>query len=413
MLHAIRRFCLLFGPVYILATLPTIHGAEAITFLKGAPQACEIVVDGEILKGDFEVFVTQYNNTKFGRVCLNSPGGSYFDGIKIARFINDSRISTRVQADGECYSACAIIFMAGITEVGDFEYRDRTLEPGGTIGFHAPYPVVAEGKFDTKQVEESFAFAMAEAGDLVGFSGSFDSEPTRPPGDKELSAILPRALLAKMLKKRKDDMYLIKTIGDAILSGINIDTHQSSREMSVEDALHIAENFEYAETLGYTTWHKRQWEADFVKRHLGKRFAFLDREKGVVMPFYDGIFPYAYIISPGGCCGNNLNHDIFRISRININYDGPMADLNTPMPFLNYSDLRHYHFQRHGILQWIRLRVKGLVGRRLVGLQRGIDFHLTRRLTLLGALGNTQIRIHPQLSRISIYTLAANQLTRH
>jgi hypothetical protein len=125
--------------------------------------------------------------------------------------------------------------MAGITEVGDFEYRDRTLEPGGAIGFHAPYPVIAEGKFDTKQVEESFAFAMAEAGDLVGFSGSFDSEPTRPPGDKELSAILPRPLLAKMLKKRKDDMYLIRTISDAILSGINIDTHQSSRGMGVED----------------------------------------------------------------------------------------------------------------------------------------------------------------------------------
>jgi hypothetical protein len=143
MLHAIRRFCLLLGPVYVFASLLTIRGTEAITFSKGAPQACDVVVDGEILKGDFEVFVTRYNNSKFERVCLNSPGGSYFDGIKIARFINDTRISTRVRADGECYSACAIIFMAGITEVGDFEYRDRTLEPGGTIGFHAPYPVMA------------------------------------------------------------------------------------------------------------------------------------------------------------------------------------------------------------------------------------------------------------------------------
>jgi hypothetical protein len=91
--------------------------------------------------------------------------------------------------------------------------------------------------------------------------------------------------------------------------------------MSVEDAVHIVENFEYAETLGYTAWHKRQWERDFVERHLGKRFAFLDREKAVVLPFYDGVFSYAYIISPGGCCGNNLNRDIFRISRIDINYD--------------------------------------------------------------------------------------------
>ena len=121
------------------------------------------------------------------------------------------------------------------------------------------------------------------------FSGSFDSGPDRP-GGKELSALLPRPLLAKMLKEPPGNFYVIRTIRDAILSGMNIDVNQSSRKMTIENAVHIAENFEYAETLGYTSWRKRKWEADFVRRHLGKRFAFLDREKAVVMPFLTVFF---------------------------------------------------------------------------------------------------------------------------
>jgi hypothetical protein len=299
-LQGIFRLGLKLGLTFAAGTVLTVRSVIAITFSPGVSQACDVVVAGEILKDDFEVFTHRYDSSKFGSVCLNSPGGSYLYGIKIARFINEVRIKTRVRADEECYSACAIIFMAGITEVGDYEYRDRTLEPGGVIGFHAPYPIIPEGNFDAKQVEESFAAAMAQAGDLVGFSGSFDSNVDRAPGGEELSAILPRPLLAIMLQKRPNEMYVIKTIGDAILSGINIDVHQSSRGMSVNDAVNVSENLEFATTLGYTNWTKREWEKRFVQMHLGKRFALIDREKAVVLPFYDGIFVYAYIVRPGG-----------------------------------------------------------------------------------------------------------------
>ena len=77
MLHGIRRFCLLLGPVYAIVALLTIHSTVAITFTASSTRLCGVIVEGEILKGDFDAFVDHYNTKNFQSVCLNSPGGSY------------------------------------------------------------------------------------------------------------------------------------------------------------------------------------------------------------------------------------------------------------------------------------------------------------------------------------------------
>lgn len=74
-------------------------------------------------------------------VTLNSPGGNYIEGLKLAHFFRANAVATRVNTGAACYSACAFAFLGGSgTAPGRIgAYIDRTLEPGGTLGFHAPY----------------------------------------------------------------------------------------------------------------------------------------------------------------------------------------------------------------------------------------------------------------------------------
>lgn len=75
-------------------------------------------------------------------VTLNGPGGDYFEGLALADFFRANNIATVVEKGDGCYSACAFAFLGG-TGFSSFDrigkYIDRMIEPGGTVGFHAPY----------------------------------------------------------------------------------------------------------------------------------------------------------------------------------------------------------------------------------------------------------------------------------
>lgn len=73
---------------------------------------------------------------------MNGPGGSYSEGLAIADFLRENHIATVVERGMECYSACAFAFLGGSawsSQEGVGTYIDRMVEPGSTVGFHAPY----------------------------------------------------------------------------------------------------------------------------------------------------------------------------------------------------------------------------------------------------------------------------------
>lgn len=75
-------------------------------------------------------------------VTLNSPGGNYIEGLKLARLLRERAVTTVVEAGLSCYSACAFAFLGGSgysSQDGVGAYGDRIVEPGGVLGFHAPY----------------------------------------------------------------------------------------------------------------------------------------------------------------------------------------------------------------------------------------------------------------------------------
>lgn len=75
-------------------------------------------------------------------VTLNSPGGNYSEGLRLAALMRERAIATVVEETAQCYSACAFAFLGGSgysSQKGVGFYIDRMIEPGGILGFHAPY----------------------------------------------------------------------------------------------------------------------------------------------------------------------------------------------------------------------------------------------------------------------------------
>ncbi|MEM5500349.1 hypothetical protein WNY59_01965 [Ahrensia kielensis] len=82
------------------------------------------------------------NGNNCAVVTLNSPGGNYIEGLRLAALMRERAIATVIEETAKCYSACAFAFLGGTgysSQEGVGAYIDRMIEPGGILGFHAPY----------------------------------------------------------------------------------------------------------------------------------------------------------------------------------------------------------------------------------------------------------------------------------
>jgi hypothetical protein len=91
-----------------------------------------IIVSGEIVPGDAEVFKNTLNSIHDVKpvVALAGPGGQFIAGMSIAAQVVLNRLATFVPADKECDSICGVIWIAG---------AKRFMTPTSQIGFHAAY----------------------------------------------------------------------------------------------------------------------------------------------------------------------------------------------------------------------------------------------------------------------------------
>jgi hypothetical protein len=111
-----------------------------------------ISLDGEIKSGDSAKFHAMLQQTTKASgvdapaptIELSSPGGRYLEGIELARSFLETGTSTVVRNGQACYSACAVAFLGGNTG-GRLRNTSRKLEPGGKVGFHAPYLDLPKG----------------------------------------------------------------------------------------------------------------------------------------------------------------------------------------------------------------------------------------------------------------------------
>ena len=135
-------------------------------------------------------------------ITLNSPGGSFPGGIDLLDYFVETGITTRILAEDQCLSACAVAFMGGRVRrlVGDevFGHAFRGVEPGATLGFHAPSLVLPEtDTFRGVQVASAYSVALDAVGALM---------------DRE--TIIDPTLVRTIVQTDPDDMYIVENVDD-------------------------------------------------------------------------------------------------------------------------------------------------------------------------------------------------------
>jgi uncharacterized protein YecT (DUF1311 family) len=126
--------------------------------------------------------------------------------LEIARTIIEKAASTVVEEGAGCFSACAIIFMAGNTSSNKGQTPSRLLHVSGTLGFHAPYLIARGTDYSAADLEAEYDSAVS--GIRQAMSLELDYRNVR-------TSIIPTALFAEMLGKGRNEAFIIENLDHA------------------------------------------------------------------------------------------------------------------------------------------------------------------------------------------------------
>lgn len=173
---------------------------------------CKFLMEGVIRKGDLQKLEAVLDSRKIvtypppnnyfpDRLCLNSPGGSLVEAVKMANLLK-GRGGTAIRSGDRCESACAIIFMAGsfALETGEEIATDRVMHPLAKLGFHTPFLQVEDGQYSKESVEKAYYVATRSLGQLFELSSLID---------------MPATLLTEMLNTPQNDMMYVDKVWQA------------------------------------------------------------------------------------------------------------------------------------------------------------------------------------------------------
>lgn len=208
---------------------------SAADFIEGGDEdlGCFMTIKGQIISGDADRFRASLldiigedpysTNREFlfrfdgvegvtvPRICLDSPGGSLAESLRMADVLTNrngdsdylyTSLGTAVAAGATCHSACAVLFMAGGNQSESSAGRlpNRVLHAQGSLGFHAPGLNIQDGNYSAEAVDRAFAVAVRSIGEL---------------SDRQADLRFPASLLNRMVATAPQDMYVLKTIGEA------------------------------------------------------------------------------------------------------------------------------------------------------------------------------------------------------
>ncbi len=183
---------------------------------------CNLTLEGAIEKGDAERLAGLLKAARTPApepapgweerdiVCLNSPGGSFAEALKIATLLKSNFVGTKIEDGKRCESACSLIFMAGsFFALESGVYKWRVLHPRGLLGFHAPSLVIEDGVYDQESVTKSYDLAMRTIAESIlqlvkPLKGQGDSRP-----------YLEFSLLGDMLRTPSREMLHVETVDQA------------------------------------------------------------------------------------------------------------------------------------------------------------------------------------------------------
>jgi hypothetical protein len=206
------------------------YATAAEVSLSERSSLCKIILTGPIQEGDLDrlmrvaeaTFPSEDDvaeSTAENTLCLNSPGGSFIEGIRIARYVFDRGIGTVVGDGDGCASACALIFMMGRAIGPEVAFINRRLHVGGTLGFHRPSLVLEDsGNFSSYDLELAYDLAVSSLVEFVILANKMAPWSNVP--------MVKADLLERIFATLGRDMFFVDTVEKAArwdieLIGIN------------------------------------------------------------------------------------------------------------------------------------------------------------------------------------------------
>lgn len=176
--------------------------------------------------------------------CLNSPGGSFSEALTIAQFMMHDQpyIRTVVGPDQSCYSACALVFMAGAYRVTSHRLPDRWLHVRGKLGFHAPYidpAYIGNRQLSPSDLAVAFSAAMQSSQRLLALLGQQTGNRTATNPE----AWVHPGLIQRFLKHGPQDFYYVDTIAKAAAFNVSIFGTQLPDSYSSAGLSNACDNF--------------------------------------------------------------------------------------------------------------------------------------------------------------------------
>lgn len=200
----------------LFAKSPEIRAADIKYLgLKGPDYArvATFRISGDINRGVISKFIETLDKISIDpqevwdtAVELNSPGGSFLEGMGLAVEFRRRGVSTIVRGGDECFSACALAFLGGSERLPNpfnipaeipNQLPSREVEEGGVLGFHAPYLAVRGGEYTAQNVEEAYRSAVDSIALLINLADHLYVEPTELP---------------RLLEPDRESMYLVNTV---------------------------------------------------------------------------------------------------------------------------------------------------------------------------------------------------------
>jgi hypothetical protein len=171
------------------------------------------------------------------RLCLDSPGGRFDEAMQFIRAtLKQVSFATVVEQGAKCYSACALIFLAGHLNHGDgyFELY-RRLHIDGQLGFHAPYIPAVGAATNDKLLNASYRAGVTAVGELLNLEGKF----------------FQRSLLSEFLKVGPDEYFRMERIGHLAAGDIVLTGYARPTSVHAEEIAHVCNNQRLRDNADY------------------------------------------------------------------------------------------------------------------------------------------------------------------
>lgn len=215
---------------FIVFLTPTcaIGKAAVVSEVKNTSYSNERIVilrlSGVISDGDAEQVSKRVGRLRGGdriAIELESPGGSYLEGVKLAKLFREKKIATVVRNDKHCMSACAIAFLGGARGFAYNSRMMRLIEPRAKVGFHAPYLELPPSDQHTSvEISDAFQISVKVMNEIAELAEHLHIHPR---------------LIPRLMKPSRGDFYLISTAEDVALYGLELLMGGDDVERSIVD----------------------------------------------------------------------------------------------------------------------------------------------------------------------------------